>query len=182
MDATLVIFKKNGRRKDIPLNKGVFVIGRRSDCDVYIPHIFVSRKHCRIVHKDNKVVVQDLGSANGTFINNERIMEGVLQAGDVLSVGSFTFTVAIDGKPDVINPPKTPEVVTPPQPKMTESSISSMSATGSASMSATGSSSAVAMQTKSDELTSPMDDPLADLEPLAGDFNLDDSSTYQGLN
>lgn len=186
MDATLVIFRKNGRRKDIPLKKGVSVIGRRADCDVYIPHIFVSRKHCRIVRKDDTIVVQDLGSANGTFINSERIMEGVLNAGDVLAVGSFTFTIAVNGKPEVIKPPKPVDIPAPPpkKAKKTESSLSSgtssaiamASASGSASaMSATGSASAVAMR-------EPLDDPLSDLEPLAGDFDLDDSSTYQSLS
>ena len=65
----------------------------------------VSRKHCRIVHQDDKTTVQDLGSANGTYLNSERVMEAVVNAGDRLIIGGIAFTVQIDGVPDKIEPP-----------------------------------------------------------------------------
>lgn len=105
MDAALVVFKKNGKRLDIPLKAGVTIMGRRPDCDVRIPLGTVSRKHCRIVQKDEGFVLQDLGSANGTYLNSQRIIEDVVNAGDTISVGSFHFTVQIEGKPENIQPP-----------------------------------------------------------------------------
>ncbi|MCD6296142.1 MAG: FHA domain-containing protein, partial [Deltaproteobacteria bacterium] len=48
--------------------------------------------------------IQDLGSANGTYLNSEKIMEGVISAGDRLTIGSLTFTVQIDGMPENIQP------------------------------------------------------------------------------
>ena len=105
MAVNLVFFTKKGLRKDVPLSNGVTVLGRRPDCDVRIPVGYVSRKHCRIINRQDKTLVQDLGSANGTFINSQRIMEAVINAGDRLSVGPMVFTVQIDGKPaEIVRP------------------------------------------------------------------------------
>ena len=87
MAVNLIFFSKNGRRKDIALDDGVTIIGRRPDCDIRIPLLYVSRKHCRFIRKDDQTVVQDLGSANGTFLNSERIMEAEVSAGDKVGVG-----------------------------------------------------------------------------------------------
>ncbi len=105
MDANLVIFNRQGQKKEIPLKEGVTVIGRRPDCDVRIPVMRVSRKHCRIILKDNKTTIQDLGSTNGTFVNDDRIMESEIQAGDVVAIGVVKFTLKINGKPEQIEPP-----------------------------------------------------------------------------
>ena len=102
MAVNLVFYSKNGRRKDITLDDGVTIVGRRPDCDIRIPLLYVSRKHCRFIRKEEQTVVQDLGSANGTFLNSERIMEAVVGPGDKVGVGSVTFTVQIDGEPSEI--------------------------------------------------------------------------------
>ena len=105
MAVNLVFFSKNGRRKDIELGDGVTILGRRPDCDIRIPLLYVSRKHCRFIRKEDQTVVQDLGSANGTFLNSERIMEAVVAPGDKVGVGSVTFTVQIDGQPADLGQP-----------------------------------------------------------------------------
>jgi pSer/pThr/pTyr-binding forkhead associated (FHA) protein len=105
MPTNLILFSKKGNRKDVPLKSGVSIIGRRPDCDIRIPLLFVSRKHCRIIQQENKTVVQDLGSANGTFVNSQRIMEAVVQAGDILSIGSISFTIQVNGQPHEVTPP-----------------------------------------------------------------------------
>ena len=102
MAVNLIIFSKSGRRKDITLDDGVTIVGRRPDCDIRIPLLYVSRKHCRFIRKEDQTVVQDLGSANGTFLNSERIMEAVVSPGDKVGVGSVTFTIQIDGEPSEI--------------------------------------------------------------------------------
>ena len=106
MEVNLVFFKKNGQRRDIALEKGVAVLGRRPECDIRIPLAHVSRKHCRLVEREGQVSVQDLGSANGTFVNNERVMEAVIEAGDCLRVGSIVFVVQIDGTPAQVAQPQ----------------------------------------------------------------------------
>jgi len=111
MVATLVIVKRDGRHKEIPLRPGVSVIGRRPDCDIRVPLAVVSRKHCRIVHQDDGTVVQDLGSVNGTYVNSERVTEAPVRAGDVLAVGPFAFIIRIDGQPQKITAPEPPASV-----------------------------------------------------------------------
>ena len=106
MQANLVFFKKNGNRKDIPLRKGTTIVGRRPDCDIRVPTPFVSRKHARIVCDETKALIQDLGSANGTFINNQQIIEAAVNPGDTISIGSMIFTVQIDGEPPEPLPPQ----------------------------------------------------------------------------
>ena len=108
MSVNLIFFSKSGRRKDIALDDGVTIVGRRPDCDIRIPLLYVSRKHCRFIRKEDQTVVQDLGSANGTFLNSERIMEAVIGPGDKVGVGSVTFTIQIDGEPSDIGQPAAP--------------------------------------------------------------------------
>jgi pSer/pThr/pTyr-binding forkhead associated (FHA) protein len=53
------------------------------------------------------VKAKDLGSANGTFLNNKPVTEATLKAGDHLVIGPVVFTVQIDGEPEDIRPVKT---------------------------------------------------------------------------
>jgi pSer/pThr/pTyr-binding forkhead associated (FHA) protein len=106
MAATLVIFDKHGTRKDVDLNTGVTVVGRRPDCDVRIPTPLVSRKHCQIMQNDEGLTIQDLGSANGTMLNDNPVVESELHPGDTLKIGDVKFIVQIDGNPQSIAPPE----------------------------------------------------------------------------
>jgi len=106
MDVNIVMFKANGQRKDFPVIKEVTVIGRGENCDLRIPLEEVSRRHCEITLSDDEVKVKDLASSNGTYINNKRVNESPLKAGDRLVVGPIIFTVQIDGIPEEITPVK----------------------------------------------------------------------------
>jgi len=64
---------------DIPLKNGVTVIGRRPECDVRVPLGTVSRKHAKLVQKGDLLTIQDMGSANGTYINYKKVMEDVVR-------------------------------------------------------------------------------------------------------
>jgi pSer/pThr/pTyr-binding forkhead associated (FHA) protein len=76
-------------------------IGRGRDLAVVLPHPLVSRNHCELYEADGKLMVRDLGSLNGTFVNNERITESPLAPGELLTVGTVTFRAVYhaDGKP-----------------------------------------------------------------------------------
>lgn len=65
------------------------LIGRREPASVKVHNASVSGKHCTVGWQDEEVVVRDLGSSNGTFINGERVRRGVLADGDVLRCGRF---------------------------------------------------------------------------------------------
>jgi len=101
------MFKRSGQRKDIAITKGLTVFGRGENCDIQIPLENVSRRHCEINLAGTDIKVKDLASSNGTYVNNRRVNESPLAAGDRLVVGPVVFTVQINGKPDTIQPQKT---------------------------------------------------------------------------
>lgn len=105
MEVVLVMFKDEERRA-FPLSSKKAIIGRRQDCDLRIPTRDVSRRHCEIGpgEKRSELVVRDLGSSNGTFVNGKRVAETKLKPGDRLMVGPVTFVVQIDGVPATIKP------------------------------------------------------------------------------
>jgi len=105
MDVNLVLFKKNGSRKSFSLPSEITVIGRRHDCDFYLPLPSVSRRHCQLIVNDSTVSVRDLGSKNGTFVNGEAVEERELKAGDYIQISPVTFLVQIDGHPSKVVPP-----------------------------------------------------------------------------
>ncbi len=76
--------------KTIPLH-GKTVIGRQQGCDVVLADPAISREHVRITVYPDGVKVEDLGSANGTFINGKRIAEGWLEDGDELKLDTMRF-------------------------------------------------------------------------------------------
>ena len=80
MATTLVFHDKKGRRKEIALKPGISIVGRRTECDVRIPQINISRNHCRIVQRANKTIVQDLREDPGRReeLRNEEVIQELL--------------------------------------------------------------------------------------------------------
>ena len=106
MDIKLVMFKSDGQRKDIPITEETTVIGRGEDCGLRVPLQSVSRAHCELSVSGDTLSVKDLASSNGTYVNNTRINESPVSAGDRLVVGPVIFTVQVDGEPEDIAPVK----------------------------------------------------------------------------
>jgi pSer/pThr/pTyr-binding forkhead associated (FHA) protein len=76
-----------------------FVIGRADDCHLQLDCDFVSRHHCGLIvdQREQTICVRDLGSRNGTFVNDEAVaQERELKDGDKLTVGCIPFQVHID--------------------------------------------------------------------------------------
>jgi pSer/pThr/pTyr-binding forkhead associated (FHA) protein len=69
------------------------VIGRgKEGVTLTLPHQLVSRKHTEIFEKDSYLFVRDLGSLNGTYVNNKRIAEPqILKPNELLTLGNVTF-------------------------------------------------------------------------------------------
>ena len=74
------------------------VLGRDPGCDHVLNHPDVSRRHARITRHAEVILVEDLGSSNGTFVNGRRVSGPVVvKAGDIVALGSFTFELTIAG-------------------------------------------------------------------------------------
>jgi pSer/pThr/pTyr-binding forkhead associated (FHA) protein len=96
MDVQLVVAAGKAEGRVIPLPASIFVIGRDRQSHLRAHCPLVSRRHCAIAHWAGKVVVRDLRSANGTFINDERVRGEVrVKDGDVLRVGTLAFRFKI---------------------------------------------------------------------------------------
>jgi sigma-B regulation protein RsbU (phosphoserine phosphatase) len=82
------------------LEPGEYLIGRKSECNFCVPHRTVSRQHAKItVDSNNRIIVTDLGSHNGTFVNGRRLTSPVeLNSGDKVLFGQTEFKVGI---PDI---------------------------------------------------------------------------------
>jgi pSer/pThr/pTyr-binding forkhead associated (FHA) protein len=81
---------------EICLDQFPFVIGRRSDSDACLPFAFISRHHCQFIEQAGKVLVQDLESYNGTFVNGRSAsLPMPVQDGDELTLGPLSFRVVM---------------------------------------------------------------------------------------
>jgi uncharacterized RDD family membrane protein YckC len=77
-----------------PLEGEKMVIGRSRSCDIRLREDTVSRLHAALVWRDEGLVVEDLGSSNGTFVNGERVLSPQLvEAGDSIRFGSLRATM-----------------------------------------------------------------------------------------
>src|SRR5437667_7351597 len=83
----------------ILLDKPILLFGRHPECDIQIESRKVSRRHCCIAQVNDYLVVRDLDSTNGIRINGTRVVEGRLDPGDELTIGSHRYQVVWEGEP-----------------------------------------------------------------------------------
>lgn len=80
--------------REIEVNGSGFVVGRETDCQLVLDQSLVSRHHARLTETADGLVVEDLRSRNGVFVNQRRICEPtVLAHGDIIGVGLGSFEV-----------------------------------------------------------------------------------------
>jgi pSer/pThr/pTyr-binding forkhead associated (FHA) protein len=103
MEVKLVVANGKQAGKEISVKSPKFVIGRNEDCELRPQSHLVSRRHCAILIEDEVAIVEDLGSTNGTFVNDEKL-EGrrELKTGDRIKIGllevDVQLPVAVGGK------------------------------------------------------------------------------------
>jgi hypothetical protein len=68
---------------------GLTTIGRHPESTICLDDVTVSRRHAQVVLDNGRYVVRDLGSLNGTYVNQMRIDELVLEQGDELQIGKY---------------------------------------------------------------------------------------------
>ncbi|MEM1059679.1 MAG: FHA domain-containing protein [Verrucomicrobiota bacterium] len=82
-------------------------IGRREDNDIILPIGAVSGRHCLIEMRGADVILRDLNSSNGTFVNGEQVSETILQLGDTIQVGPVNLKFESVVKRPKLNPDST---------------------------------------------------------------------------
>lgn len=86
---------------EFPLGEISLIVGRSDSCDIQISQGHPSREHARVAEREGAVLVQDLHSTNGTFVNNKRIEAAAsLQPGDVVKFGDEAFSVQSLSEPE----------------------------------------------------------------------------------
>jgi two-component system, cell cycle response regulator len=73
------------------LNRSAITVGRSSKSDIQIDQESVSRNHARLVNNGKSIMLRDLGSTNGTYVNDELVDEHVLRDGDLIKIGRTIF-------------------------------------------------------------------------------------------
>jgi pSer/pThr/pTyr-binding forkhead associated (FHA) protein len=82
---------RSGERVDV--ETGV-TIGRSPDCDLSLQDTYLSSRHARFANDEGDLSIEDLGSTNGTYVNQELVKGRVrLERGDVVQVGGVLFEV-----------------------------------------------------------------------------------------
>lgn len=108
--AKLVVLTEGFAGKVHELKSERTTVGRLEDNAFQIPEPSVSSHHCELILQGNSVLVKDLNSTNGTFINGQQIKEGVLKPGQVLRLGVVELRFE-DGTG--VAPPKKPAQTMP---------------------------------------------------------------------
>jgi serine phosphatase RsbU (regulator of sigma subunit) len=92
-----------GRR--YKLGDGDYVIGRRSDCQIFVPDMRVSRQHARLRRENGSWQLEDLGSNNGTFVNGSRIQQALIKHQDEIQIANNRIRVEMPADATTSQPP-----------------------------------------------------------------------------
>ena len=72
------------------------MLGRNSSCDHILDYPTVSGRHARIWREGTRLMIEDLGSTNGTFVNGERVpLSAEVKARDVIGIGSLSLELVV---------------------------------------------------------------------------------------
>jgi hypothetical protein len=79
----------------LEVGDGQFVVGHDPGCDRVIDHPAVSGQHARLDRSGDRILIQDLGSSQGTFVNGQRIDRATaVRAGDLIGLGTYSFLIS----------------------------------------------------------------------------------------
>jgi pSer/pThr/pTyr-binding forkhead associated (FHA) protein len=96
--AKLVVLSEGMTGQSYELKVDKTTIGRVDDNTFPIPHASVSSHHCEVLLRGSDIVVKDLNSTNGTFIQNEQVTgEKVLKPGQILRLGQVDIRLEVPG-------------------------------------------------------------------------------------
>lgn len=104
MKVKLIELNPLGHNRKVVLEHLPAVLGRSSDSQVTVEDQWVSRRHCELDEVDGVLVVRDLGSKHGTYVNGMRVAEAPLLPEDKLTVGLTSFVAVYRGSVRVACP------------------------------------------------------------------------------
>jgi serine phosphatase RsbU (regulator of sigma subunit) len=91
--ASLIFLAGPNAGRRYKLTEGDYIVGRRSDCQIFVPDMRVSRQHARIHRDESYWAVEDLGSNNGTYVNGERVQSARLKHDDEITIANNRIRV-----------------------------------------------------------------------------------------
>jgi hypothetical protein len=105
----LTVVSGNDRGKRVPITGDRFVVGRDPSCDLVLADPRVSRRHASVDAIDDRVVLRNLASGNGTFVDG-RLIDAplVLQGDERIAVGDTVLLASVDGSPAGADSPEGP--------------------------------------------------------------------------
>ncbi len=93
----VLVKQKDGQTKEYQFVEGPICIGRAADSHIFLPDRTVSKQHATIfIADDGKWMVQDMDSANKTFLNGEPIHKVEIKSGDCLRITDFTIEIHLE--------------------------------------------------------------------------------------
>ncbi len=90
-EACLVVIYGLDLGRKYNVDRPSIVVGRSSKADIQIDQEAVSRNHCKLINTGKSIMLRDLGSTNGTYVNDELVDEYVLRDGDLIKIGRCIF-------------------------------------------------------------------------------------------
>src|SRR5579864_4799952 len=96
--AKLILKFEQNILKEVSLPQDTFTIGRLPGNKLQIDNLAVSGHHAKIYWNQDHYVVEDLGSLNGTYVNNQRVGKAALKSGDVMTIGKHMVQFKDDGQ------------------------------------------------------------------------------------
>lgn len=89
---SVVVIDERGSKRDPVRLEGAVQVGRGESCQIRLSDTYASTMHARIFQRDGEWAVEDLGSTNGTYLNQRRVTSpAAVQAGDTIRIGKTTL-------------------------------------------------------------------------------------------
>jgi FHA domain len=90
----LVLKFENSVLNEIPVGSKEVSIGRSPENAMVIDNPAVSHYHARVFHEEDRLMLEDFGSMNGTFVNGQRVKMVTLKPGDSVAIGKHTIVIS----------------------------------------------------------------------------------------
>lgn len=94
MKVRLIALSSVEHDRKLAWNQLPVILGRSSNADITIEDRWVSRLHCELTEKDGMLVVRDLDSTHGTYVNGRQVSEAQLRPDDKLTIGMTSFAAS----------------------------------------------------------------------------------------